>query len=52
MGIRGSACFDFDLYRSRSPDLAGLADNDQLWEHFLRDGQFEGRIFRQVLNQY
>ncbi len=48
MRIRGSACFDFDLYRSRSPDLAGLVDNDQLWEHFLRDGQFEGRAFRQV----
>ena len=46
MLIRGPACFDFDLYRSKSADLAALPDNDMLWEHFVRDGQFEGRVFR------
>ena len=46
MMIRGPACFDFDLYRSKSADLAGLTDNDMLWEHFVRGGQFEGRVFR------
>ena len=47
MAARGSACFDFEEYRERSHDLpAGLPD-DKLWEHFVHDGQFEGRHFRQ-----
>ena len=46
MLMRGPACFDFDLYRARSADLAALADQDALWGHFVRDGQFEGRVFR------
>lgn len=46
MLIRGPACFDFDLYHSKSADLAALTDKDELWEHFVRDGQFEGRVFR------
>ena len=46
MALRGSACFDFQEYRERSHDLpAGLPDN-KLWEHFVHDGQFEGRHFR------
>lgn len=46
MLIRGRACFDFDLYRSKSADLAALPDDDALWNHFVKDGQFEGRVFR------
>ncbi len=46
MLIRGRACFDFDLYRSKSADLAALPGNDALWDHFVKDGQFEGRVFR------
>ena len=46
MLLRGRACFDFDLYRAKSVDLAALPDNDALWNHFVRDGQFEGRVFR------
>lgn len=46
MLIRGPACFDFDLYLSKSADLAAMTDREELWEHFVRDGQFEGRVFR------
>ena len=46
MLMRGRACFDFDLYHSRSLDLAEMTDKDTLWDHFVKHGQFEGRIFR------
>lgn len=45
MRARGNACFDFDLYRKRNPDLPQW-DNKELWEHFVRFGQHEGRVFR------
>ena len=46
MLMRGRACFDFDLYLSKSLDLAEMTDKDALWDHFVKHGQFEGRIFR------
>lgn len=45
MRLRGSACFDFEYYRSRSRDLSSWPQ-PQLWDHFVQDGQFEGRSFR------
>ena len=45
MRLRGSACFDFEYYRSRSRDLSSWP-HAQLWDHFVQDGQFEGRSFR------
>ena len=45
MRLRGSACFDFEYYRSRSRDLSSWPQA-QLWDHFVQDGQFEGRSFR------
>ena len=44
--IRGPDCFDFSFYRSKNPDLVALVDTDALWEHFVIEGQFEGRLFR------
>ena len=49
MLIRGPSCFDFNFYRSKSADLAVLTDEDKLWQHFVRNGQFEGRVFRCIL---
>lgn len=46
MALRGSACFDFQEYRERSRDLPANLPDDKLWEHFVHDGQFEGRHFR------
>jgi hypothetical protein len=46
---RGSTCFDMDLYRRHSPDLAAaFADDKLLWRHFLQFGQFEERPHRWV----
>ena len=45
MRHRGPACFDFELYRKRNPDLPKWGDQD-LWEHFVKHGQHEGRVFR------
>ena len=45
MERRGGRCFDFPFYRARSKDLPPLAE-PQLWQHFVKDGQFEGRPFR------
>ena len=52
MLIRGPACFDHELYRAKSADLAELTDNKELWEHFVSDGQFEGRVFRYPLRSH
>jgi hypothetical protein len=45
MRHRGQACFDFEMYRKRNPDLPKWGNND-LWEHFVKHGQHEGRVFR------
>ena len=45
MERRGGRCFDFSFYRARSKDLPPLSEPD-LWQHFVRYGQFEGRPFR------
>lgn len=45
MRHRGPACFDYALYRQRNPDLPKWGDKD-LWEHFVKFGQHEGRVFR------
>ena len=44
--IRGPDCFDFSFYRSKNLDLVALDNNDALWEDFVTDGQFVGRVFR------
>ena len=48
MAMRGSACFDFPEYRARSRDLPPDIPDAGLWDHFIHDGQFEGRPFRQA----
>lgn len=45
MRARGSACFDFDFYRSKNPDLP-VWGHETMWEHFVTSGQHEGRVFR------
>ena len=45
MERRGGRCFDFPFYRARSKDLPPLPEPD-LWQHFVKHGQFEGRPFR------
>lgn len=46
MELRGSSCFDFAMYRERSQDLPPNMSDEQIWDHFVHDGQFEGRPFR------
>ena len=45
MRARGDTCFDYDFYRERNPDLPAWGMK-QLWEHFVKNGQHEGRQFR------
>jgi hypothetical protein len=45
MQARGPNCFDFSLYREANKDLQKFSDKDA-WEHFVRNGQFEGRTHR------
>lgn len=45
MRARGSACFDFDFYRAKNPDLP-VWGHETMWEHFVTSGQHEGRVFR------
>ena len=45
MLVRGNTCFDFDHYKGKNADLAGMS-NGQAWEHFVLAGQFESRPFR------
>lgn len=46
MAKRGSRCFDFAFYAAKSHDLPAAWPQNQLWTHFVHDGQFEGRPFR------
>lgn len=47
MRERGPACFDFDYYKLRNPDLPVPPwTASHLWEHFVMYGQHEGRVFR------
>lgn len=46
MKQRGSRCFDTTYYADANGDLAVLKTPEQLWEHWLYMGQFEGRPFR------
>jgi hypothetical protein len=45
---RGDACFDFPHYLGRNPDLQSVVpgSREQLWQHFVEQGQFEDRGFR------
>jgi len=45
MRAKGDGCFDYDFYRERNPDLPAWGMK-QLWEHFVKNGQHEGRQFR------
>lgn len=45
MQSRGPGCFDKAFYQAHSPDLQGMGAAD-LWEHFWKNGQFEGREYR------
>jgi hypothetical protein len=46
MQLRGRACFDVEFYRQKNADLPAVMAAEQLWDHFLLYGQFEGRQFR------
>ncbi|CAL8467738.1 g7276 [Coccomyxa elongata] len=46
MQLRGTSCFDYNLYRTKSRDLPATLTDEQIWDHFVHDGQFEGRAFR------
>ncbi|KDD73356.1 hypothetical protein H632_c2260p0, partial [Helicosporidium sp. ATCC 50920] len=47
MRRRGPACFDFEFYKARNPDLPSPPWGPaHLWEHFVEHGQHEGRVFR------
>lgn len=43
---RGPGCFDTNYYLSKNPDLFVIPTPLQLWDHFVSNGQFEGRSFR------
>jgi hypothetical protein len=45
---RGSGCFDVVFYREHNPDVKAATPED-VWQHFLRHGQFEMRTHRYVL---
>lgn len=45
MRAKGDACFDYEFYKVRNPDLPKWA-HSQIWEHFVKNGQHEGRQFR------
>jgi hypothetical protein len=55
---RGPGCFDFEYYVQHNADLAQQAgQHQQLWEHFVLLGQFQGRPHRfscplQIGNSY
>ncbi|KAL6766934.1 hypothetical protein ACKKBG_A37960 [Auxenochlorella protothecoides x Auxenochlorella symbiontica] len=47
MRERGPACFDFDFYKLRNPDLPIPPwTAAHMWDHFVDFGQHEGRVFR------
>lgn len=42
----GSACFDAAFYRDNNWDQKAVANDTQLWEHWVQSGQFEARPHR------
>ena len=43
---RGPGCFDTTYYLAKNQDLQVIPTPLQLWDHFVTNGQFEGRSFR------
>jgi len=45
---RGPVCWDAAFYLEHSPDLpqGGVSTAGQAWEHYVGNGQFEGRASR------
>ncbi len=45
---RGPVCWDAAFYLEHNPDLpqGGVSTAGQAWEHYLGNGQFEGRASR------
>ena len=43
MSMRGSKCFNIEYYTVSNPDLPPEA---RTWDHFVSQGQFEGRPFQ------
>ena len=43
MSMRGSDCFDVEFYKKHNQDIP---EEEATWEHFVNQGQFEGRPFR------
>ena len=43
MGMRGSECFNLTYYQISNADMP---IQDATWQHFINQGQFEGRPFR------
>ena len=50
---RGPVCWDAAFYLEHNPDLpmGGVTNAAQAWEHYLGNGQFEGRASRCALQQ-
>lgn len=47
MRARGGRCFDFEFYEKENPDLKVLGSGkEDLWRHFVYNGQFEARVHR------
>jgi hypothetical protein len=46
--LKGMDCFDCSYYRSQNPDLPPMWSCLQFFDHYINNGQFEGRNFRYV----
>lgn len=44
--LQGLQCFDCDYYRQASQDLPAEFTCNQMFEHYINNGQFEGRAYR------
>lgn len=42
----GPACFDCEYYAAANPDIPTAFDCEGLFDHFINNGQFEGRDFK------
>jgi hypothetical protein len=47
-----SNCFDCPYYLQKNPDLPQDFDNLTCFQHFVNNGQFEGRPFRCALQNH
>lgn len=50
--MQGIQCFDCEYYREASQDLPPEFTCDQLFQHYINHGQFEGRSYRHASPTY